>query len=238
MNIGKSMSTLKNNQYIRLLYLLAVASLSFFSVHTFAQKLSQQDIGSVNSTVYESLVKENSVKFVRKTKEGNISSCDLEYQYAYRDFNAKKGAPVLVQGAFSFMYNKGKNPGFLFKLAPAVGDVTTQKWTIVTPPYADVFANGKSIKQFIVADFLCENNGKCIAYSDKDGGMANILFDKVPFDIEIKFSLSKGGIDNSFTLTSLLPKDKYIVQAADFMNCNVEIINKISSDIQEMTKKK
>lgn len=232
------MSRRKNNQLQAFYGLVAVTLLSFFSITSFAQKLSQQDIGQVNNTVYESLVKENSVKFVRKTKEGNISSCDLEYQYAYRDFNAKKGAPVLVQGAFSFMYNKGKNPGFLFKLAPAVGDVTTQKWAIVTPPYADVFANGKSIKQFIVADFVCENNGKCIAYSDKDGGMANILFDKVPFDIEIKFSLSKGGIDNSFALSSLLPKDKYIVQAAEFMSCNLEIINKISSDLQEMTKKK
>jgi hypothetical protein len=232
------MNKLKNNQYKRSLYLVAITFLSLFSITSFAQKLSQQDIGQVNNTVYESLVKENSVKFVRKTKEGTISSCDLEYQYAYRDFNAKGGAPVLVQGAFSFMYNKGKNPGFLFKLAPAVGDVTTQKWTIITPPYADVFASGKSIKQFIVADFVCENNGKCIAYSDKEGTMATILFDKVPFDIEIKFSLSKGGVDNSFTLSSLLPKDKYIAQAAEFMNCNVEIINKISSDIKEMTKKK
>lgn len=219
-------------------YTLLIGAFSFLAINASAQQLSQQDISTVNNTVYQSLLKENSVKMTRKTKEGSLSSCDLEYQYAYRDFNAKKGAPVLVQGAFSFMYNKGKNPGFLFKIAPAVGDVTTQKWAIVTPPYADVFANGKSIKQFIVADFVCENNGKCIAYSDKDGSMAKVLFDKVPFDIEIKFSLSKGGIDNSFTLSSLLAKDKYIIQAAEFMNCNLEIIDKISSDIQEMSKKK
>ena len=61
---------------------------------------------------------------------------------------------------------------------------------------------------------------------------------KPPFDIEIKFSLSKGGTDNSFTLSSLLPEEKYIMQSADWMSCNLEIINKISSDIQEMSKKK
>ncbi len=208
------------------------------AINVSAQQLSQQDISTVNNTVYQSLLKENSVKMTRRTREGIISSCDLEYQYAYRDFNAKKGAPVLLQGAFSFMYNKGKNPGFLFKIAPAVADVTTQKWVIVTPPYADVFANGKSFKQFIVADFVCENNGKCIAYSDKDGSMAIALFEKDPFDIEIKFSLSKGGIDNSFTFSSLLAKDKFIIQSAEFMACGLEIINKISSDIQEISKKK
>ena len=95
----------KNNQYKRLLYLVAITSLPLFSSTISAQKLSQEDIGSVNNTVYQSLVKENSVKMDRKTREGIISSCDLEYQYAYRDFKSKGGAPVLVQGAFSFMYN-------------------------------------------------------------------------------------------------------------------------------------
>ena len=232
------MSRLMIKQHMNFSKLLSLIFLSVFSIATFAKKLSQQEVSLINNTVYESLVKENSVKMVRKTKEGSISSCDLEYQYAYRDFNAKKGAPVFVQGTFSFMYNKGKNPGFLFKIAPAVLDDTTEKWAIVTPPYADVFTSGKSIKPFIAADFVCENNGKCIAYSDKDGSMAQTLFDKAPFDIEIKFSLSKGGTDNSFTLSSLLPEEKYIMQSADWMSCNLEIINKISSDIQEMSKKK
>ena len=208
--------------------------------------LAGETITAQEFAAYEDLVKGNSVKMVRQTKEGNIASCDLEYQYTYRDFKAKKGAPVVVQGAFAFVYNKGKNPALIFKLVPTVSDFSAKKLTTVTPEYADVFVGGKSMKQFRYADFACEGGGKCMFYSDKDGAMMKLLFDTTPLDIEIKFSLSKGGIDNSFTLSSLLPKDpsdKYINRALDdmtldFMNCNVEIGKRVISDIEEMTKKK
>ena len=217
-------------------------SLVLVSAHSFAQKLSQNEINSLNYTIYQSLAKENSLVMKRKTSEGEVSSCDFEYTYAYRDFNAKQGATVVVQGAFGFYYAKGKVPSYILKLQPYVSDVTASKdkdkWTFTQPFYVDVFADGKSIKKYQMSEFTCENGGVCRSYSDTDGTLANTLFEQKNFDIEIKISLTKGGVDNSFLFSDLVPKKKYLVEAESFMNCSIEIINKIRQDLDNLPKGK
>jgi hypothetical protein len=219
---------------------LLIMSLVLASFNPFAQKLSQQEINSINNTVYESLVKENSLVMKRNTSEGEISSCDFEYQYSYRDFFAKQGTTVMVQGSFGFMYVKGKLPGLAFKIQPNVSDVTNTKspWKVTPPPYSDVFADGKSIKKFLAKEFICETGGICRAYLDTDGSLAQILFEPKNFDIEIKFSLTKGGIDNSFTFSQLISKDKFKAEEASFRTCSNEIFNKVLKDIDQLPKNK
>ena len=221
---------------------LLIMSLVFLSLSPFAQKLSQKEINTLNLTVYESLAKENSLIMKRKTSEGEVSSCDFEYVYAYRDFNAKQGATVLVQGAFGFMYAKGKLPSFLLKIQPYVSDVTATKdtdmWTFTNPFYVDIFASGKNIKKNQVTEFACENSGVCRVYSDSDGSLAKTLFAPKNLDIEIKFSLTKGGIDNTFEFSQLIPKDKYLIEVGKFMNCSLEIIGRIDKDLQQLPKGK
>ena len=215
---------------------ISLIVLIFFSSLTYSQ-ISQQEIDTANQIVFDGLTKENFVKSIRQTKEGELAACDLEYQYTYRDYKAKKGTPIIVQGALSFIYSKGKNPGLVFKISPVEINVGTQKWTSIDVPYVDIFVSKVSFQKYIVADFICENGGKCLAYEDKDFSMSKILFDQKLFDAEIKFSLTKGGVDNTFLTSSLLAKEKYSTQINDFMNCNLERINKITLDIKEMSKK-
>lgn len=219
---------------------LLIATLAMVATSSFAQKLTQQDVNAVNNEVYQSLVKENSLIMKRQTKEGEVASCDFEYQYAYRDFNAKQGTVVLVQGAFAYMYFKGKYPSFMVKVQPYVADINDakNKWKIVMPPYVDVILNGESLKKYQVGEFPCENGGACKAYSDKDGSLTKILFNQKNLDVEIKFSLTKGGIDNSLLFSKLIPKNKFIGESDKFMACSTEIVNRIGKDLEQLGKGK
>ena len=44
----------------------------------------------VNQQVYEQLTKENFVKLNKITREGKLAACELEFQYAYKDFRIKQ----------------------------------------------------------------------------------------------------------------------------------------------------
>jgi hypothetical protein len=218
--------------YATLIFLLLQAS-----VDANAQKLSQQEKSLIDEAVFTELKKENTVKFSRKTKENSLSSCDLEYKYAYRDFNAKRGSPVFVQGAVSVFYNKLQNPGVLFKVAPALGDISTSNWSIVHPPYAELFVKKVSLKKYQASDFVCENNGKCIAYVDKDVSLLTQIFSNDSLDMTIKFSLTKGGNDNTFTFKELLSAQQFHSVQNNFNACGMELIDKIINDLSGLQKK-
>jgi hypothetical protein len=221
---------------------LLIMWLVLVSASPFAQKLSQNEINSLNYTIYQSLAKENSLVMKRKTSQGEVSSCDFEYTYAYRDFNAKQGATVMVQGAFGFLYAKGKLPSYFLKIQPYMSDVTTKDkdkmWILMPLFYLDVFANGKSIKKYQMSEFACENGGVCRVYSDSDGSLAKTVYGPKNFDFEIKFSLSKSGIDNSLVFSDLIPKNKYLVEATNFIECSLEIMNRMEKDLEQLPKGK
>ena len=172
----------------------AIALLYLCTTNAFSQ--TKQVLDTVNNMVYETIVKDNFIKLNKVTSEGELASCELEFQYSYRDFRAHKGATVMVAGSFSQMYSKGKNIGFLLKLVPNLSDVTKQTWTIVNPEYVNLYAGGRSIDKFKIQEFTCENGGKCIAYVDEALELTLAASDPFPFDAQIKFSLNKGGMDN------------------------------------------
>jgi hypothetical protein len=207
------------------------------SGEVYAQKISQQEKSTIDEAVITELKKENTVVFSRKTIENSLSSCDLEYKYAYRDFNAKRGSPVFVQGAVSIFYNKGQSPGVLFKVAPALGDVSTGKWGIVYPPYAELFVKKLSLKKYQASDFVCENNGKCIAYVDRDVSLLMQIFNKESLDMTIKFSLAKGGNDSTFTFKELVSNQQFLFIQNNFNACGLELVDKIINDLSGTQKK-
>lgn len=199
---------------------------------SYGQKLTEKDVNQVNSMVYESLSKENFIKMNRVTSGGKLSSCELEYQYSYRDTRLLRGASVMVVGSFSMMYFKGKNVGYAFKIVPNVSDVKTQTWNYRHPEYSDVFINGKSIDKFKSTEFKCDPKGKCAGYSDPNLSMTELLLTPTPFDGEVKFSLEKGGMDNSFKFSSLLPKNESDIERRKFNICMFEILDQISKDLE------
>ena len=203
----------------------------FVTSISYGQKLSVDEINKTNSIVFESLTKENFIKMNRITSGGKLSSCELEYQYAYRDFKSQQGKPVLVVGNFSLMYFKDKNLIFTFKIVPSVGDVLTQNWTYKFPEYSDIFFNNQGIEKFKTTEFSCDPRGKCTGYSDKDLDLLKVVLSPQPFDGEVKFSLSKGGMDNTFFFSSLLTKEKSIQERRKFNVCMGEIMNQFVSDL-------
>ena len=209
--------------------IITVVFLCFCIGNAFSQ--SKQVLDTVNNMVYETIVKDNFIKLNRVTSQGELASCELEFQYSYRDFRAHKGATVMVAGSFSQMYTKGKNIGFLLKLVPNLSDVAKQTWTIVKPEYVNLYAGGKSIDKFKIEDFTCENGGKCIAYVDKTLELTLAASDPFPFDAQIKFSLNKGGIDNSFLMSSLLPVNESENVRTEFTVCMSDIVKKVANDI-------
>ena len=217
----------------KLLTLIFISLLSSFS---YGQKLTQGDINQVNSMVFESLSKENFIKMNRVTSGGKLSSCELEYQYTYRDTRLLKGTPVMVVGSFSMMYFKGKNIGYAFKIVPNVSDVRTQIWSYMNPEYSDVFINNQGIEKFKTTEFKCDPKGKCTGYGDPDLSMTKLILTPQPFDGEVKFSLQKGGLDNTFRFSSLLPKNESIVERKKFDICMLEILDQITKDLESIKK--
>jgi len=210
---------------ITLIFSLLITSISH------GQNISEDDVDTVNSMVYEKLSKESFIKFNRVTSGGNLSSCELEYQFTYRDFKFLKGKPVLVVGSFSMMYFKGKNVGYLFKIIPTVSDVKTQKWSYYHPQYSDIFFKNQGIEKYKTIEFECDPRGKCVGYSDPDIKLTELLLSS-SMDGEIKFSLSKGGLDNSFRFSSIMSKQDSDRERNKFNLCMIEVLDQITKDLE------
>jgi hypothetical protein len=207
--------------------LLLIFLLSMLGYSVFAQE-SDSEVNELNSMVYSNIVKDNFIKFHRVTKEGKISSCQLEYQYAYRDFYSQKGAVIVVKGSFSQMYTKGIL-GYLSKITPYKWSLKTQELSKVFPAYVGIFINNFDLVNYRKGDFLCEDNGKCTAYVDKDGEISQAIIKNS--EIEVKFSLVKGGMDNEFKIFSLSKKIDSDISKKHFLNCMEEIFERTLKDL-------
>lgn len=216
--------------------LLTVFLLFFFSSGSYGEKLTESEVNQVNNIVFESLSKENFIKMNRITSGGKLSSCELEYQYSYRDTRLLKGTPVMTVGSFSMMYFQGKNIIYAFKIVPNVSDVRTQTWNYRYPQYSDVFINNKSIDKFKSREFNCDPKGKCTGYSDPNLSMTELVLTPTPFDGEVKFSLEKGGMDNSFKFSTLLSKNESDIERRKFNTCMFEILDLIRNDLEGLKK--
>ena len=201
-----------------------------------AQTLSKEDEASVKNYVYDQLKKDNFVKLTRVTKEGELASCELEFQNTYRDIRARNGSPVVLTGSFAAMYNKGKFPGFFLKVNAADMNITTQKWNNIVPAYLNVIVGKNDFSKFKILDFACESGGKCLAYEDRTFALNLAVMEVVPFDAEIALSLAKGGMDYTFKLSSLMPADVSGKELKKFAECDWEVMEKVAGDLKAIAK--
>jgi hypothetical protein len=216
--------------------IITVFLLFLFSTGSYGEKLTESEVNQVNNIIFESLSKENFIKMNRITSGGKLSSCELEYQYSYRDTRLLKGTPVMIVGSFSMMYFQGKNIIYAFKIVPNISDVKTQTWNYRYPQYSDVFIDNKSIDKFKSREFKCDPRGKCTGYSDSNLSMTELVLTPTPFDGEVKFSLEKGGMDNSFKFSTLLPKNESDNERKKFNTCMFEILDLIRNDLESIKK--
>lgn len=217
-------------------HLALMALLLILSTAPSAQKLSQEDIDTVNTTVFNGLQKEKDIRVTRQTKQGELSSCDIEFINVFRDFATNKGAPILVVGNLSFIYTKGKNLGYLLKVTPNIPEPSSGKWKVISAPYAAINIGKSSTKNYITKEFECENGGKCIAFSDPSLAMTDLLMNKSNdlTTLEIKVLLSKGGTDSSFYLAELVSQNKFNAEAKKYFECSIEILDKHLKDLESL----
>ena len=212
--------------------LFAVLILLMISGYVAAQTLSREDEVSVKNYIYDKLVKENFVKLNRVTQEGDLASCELEFQNTFRDIRARGGSPVFLTGSFAAMYIKGKYPGFSLKINASDLDIATQKWINIVPTYLNVTVGKSDFSKYKIIDFVCESGGKCLGYEDRSFALNLAVIDVIPFDAGIVLSLSKGGMDYTFKLSSLMPAEVSGKVLDKFIECNLEILEKVTEDLR------
>ena len=191
----------------------------------------------VNQQVYEQLAKENFVKLNKITREGKLAACELEFQYAYKDFRAKKGALIHTMGSFSAMHHGDKVPGYALKLtAYQLNLLSENKWEKIEPAFTNIKIKNIDFGKYKTAEFSCENGGKCTGYSDSKLELNLDLASIKEFDPEIYFSFSKGGFDHLLKLSKLMSQEKIKLEFNNFRRCHQEILIMVSDDLRKIVK--
>lgn len=208
----------------------------FLGLSANAQTLSPADQNRLHVYLFEELTKENNLKLNRVTRQGELSACELEFQYVYRDVRARKGAPIVLTGSFSASWTPGKIPGYMFKINAAELDTVNTKWTVTAPPYINVTVKGRSFNPHKSADFVCETGGRCVGYYDKEFGINRSVLEAYPFDAAISWSLTDGGMDTSVDLSRIGDRSNANKALESFYRCNMEINDKLAEYLKKITK--
>jgi hypothetical protein len=225
---------------ILIVSLILIASGNVYS----EKKLSTSEVNKINTLnqyVYDSVIKQNFIKLNKVTRKGNLDSCELEFQNAYRDNRGLKDGvmrTVVSVGSFSVFYNSEKHVlGASLKVIPAVIDIKTQEWEKLYPPYLDIFINEEGLEKYKLAEHQCENGGKCSVYGDKKGGvdLLTTISKELPFDGEIKLSLIKDGMDTGFKLSSLTTKEIWAKESEKFSKCNLELVEVLMTGLDKLS---
>lgn len=203
----------------------------------FSQVDDKTTINAANQFVYEELKKDNSFKLNRVTTKSELNSCELVFNYVYKDFRQKNGAIILLTGSVSSRYDKGKIPGYALKIIASEVDVSfKEKFKSLTPAYINMKLNDINFEKFKVLEFPCSNNGKCIAYGDPNLKLNLQIMNSPIFDPTIYISMSQGGQDHQFRLGELMDKEKAVNEFVKFTICHTEIIENVTNDLDAKNK--
>lgn len=193
-----------------------------------AQQLSESDRTKLQAYLFDELTKKNFVKLNRVTQQGELSACETEFQYVYRDIRARRGEPVLLTGSFSASWTPGKIPSYMFKINAAEFDLKETKWSITAPAFINVTVNNLSFKPYKSIDFVCETGGRCVGFTDPKLRINTAVVEKYPFDATLTWSLTEGGMDSSVKLSDIGSRQNTRMALENFYSCNLEIIQKLS----------
>ncbi len=218
----------------------------FASVNTYSDKkitVSEANtLNQLNSIIYESLIKENFIKFNRLTRKGLLVGCELEFQNTYRDTRGLKDSvmrTVFSAGSFSLSYDTDRHSFWvLLKIIPSVINIKNEVEKIY-PPYLDIFINDESFEKYKLNDHECEMGGKCSFYATKKLGvdLYESILKNQPFDGEVKLSLIKDGMDTSFKLSSLITHENWLKESEKFTKCNLELGDLATNEFKQLLKK-
>jgi len=206
------------------------------SLAAHAQQLSENQVAQLQTYLFDELTKKNFVKLNRITKQGELSDCETEFQYVYRDIRARKGAPVILTGAYSASWTPGKIPVFLLKINAAELNMQDTKWNITAPPYINVTVKNLSFKPYKYADFVCETGGRCVGYLDEKFKINMAVVEAHPFDATLSWSLVENGMDNSVKLSAIGNTQSAKQALENFYACNLELNQKLAEYLKAKDK--
>jgi hypothetical protein len=201
-----------------------------------AQTVSPSDQSRMYVYLYEQLTKENSLKLNRITRQGDLSACELEFQYVYRDTRARNGAPIVLTGSFSASWSPGRIPGYMYKINAYEFDFVATKWNVSAPPYINIVVKGQTFHKHKNIDFVCESGGRCVGYSDESFRINLAVLQAVPFDATLSWSLVEGGMDNSVNLSNIGDRSSATKALESFFRCNMEINDKLTEYLKKYSK--
>ncbi len=218
--------------------LLLLSVFIFFIDSAQSQNIEKNLENQIIQQVFDELTKQNFVKLNRVTTEGRLSSCELEFQYVYKDFRAKNGALINTTGSFSAMYFSEKTPSYSLKLNAQQLDLFSEKkWHSIEPAYTNIKFKNIDFGKYKTIDFTCESGGRCTGFSDNNLKLNLDLASVKEFEPEIYFSLSKGGYDNLLKLSTLMPIQKVKTEFNSFRMCHDEILIMVADDLKKLLKK-
>lgn len=204
---------------------LIIALASLVNSFAWAQEL---DRAQLNDLIWEKVEKNSLLVFKELTSEGNFSGCELTYSYPYRDYRARNGEPVIVNGSITSTYTKGKALSLFLKLQPQVMDLVSKppKMVTVQPSHATFKIRDINFDKYRLAKFKCEQGGYCAGYgSSNQIQFMEDVFSSIPFNPEIYFSLSANGVDEKFSLKNLKGnKRNSELLLGDFSQCLVKVV--------------
>lgn len=198
-----------------------------------AEIKSEKMSPELSSLLFTQLTKENSVKHNRVTREGELSACEIVFQYVYRDYRAQKGEPILLTGSFSASWTAGKNPGFMYKINAHEPNLDKGTWSTSAPSFINIAVGKLNFKPFKNIDFICESGGRCVGFEDPKFSINLAVEKKIPFDASLSWSLTTSGMDNSVNLTQIGQPAETKIALRSFESCNAEIIQNLSQYLKE-----
>lgn len=214
----------------------ACICLSVGVLDSHAQTLSETQQQQLRVYMFTELTKENFLKHTRVTRAGNLSACELEFQYVYRDIRARGGAPVVLTGSFSAVWTPGKVPGYSLKINAAEFLFKERKWSVSAPPFINITVNGVGFIRHKAVDFVCESGGRCAGFQDSSFGLNTTVLKADPFDATLSWSLVEGGMDSSVRLSEIGGKREFLQAAQGFQECNIEINENLVQAIKKLQK--
>lgn len=203
-----------------------ILSLFFFiPFHLQAQNL---DKNQLNDLIWEKFEKNSLLVFKELTSEGNFTGCELTYSYPYRDYRARNGEPVIVNGSITSSYTKGKALSLFLKLQPQVVDLSFKpaRMVVVQPSHATFKIKDLNFDKYRLTKFKCEQGGYCAGYgSSNQIKFMEDVFASIPFSPDVYFNLSANGVDEKFSLKNLKGHERNSeLLLGDFSQCLVKVV--------------
>jgi hypothetical protein len=219
-------------------YSFALVILGLHDFSNAQNTLTQSQIDAIYKTVFEEGQKQDFLKFTKLTSEGEIKSCELEFQKITSDKRNKKEEIHVVKGSLSSHYFKEKfRPITSLKVSPLkLIDENFNSdgvWQIQKPYFATFFYSGTNFNQFKFTENDCETGGICIGYvDDSKFKMTEAITELKNKEMKVIFNFEKGTYDRTIDLSKIEKNFEKI--RMDFMQCHMEILDAIRKEIRAL----